>query len=354
MEEKCEYSRVVEETMHELLKKDSLNGPSRKEEWVKIYQNRANGIIKNLENIKKNRQRLYMPAPFTFAISTTKAHGSNTKLDVKYLGQNVAMLTVTKDSIKITTKSEKKSKPDEENKRTLEENNKRDFGCEIILDDEPWRGKNARAFRKHFEERVHVKETNQEKRIETLLLNEFDKGTQKKLYNITPVKLAGIYYPMVTPLAASDEDIVKYNSRCIGGAIDILARTGTGGRGTYLCVIEVKDEAKRAESPDIVIKQAIKYAVFVRELLRSPAGESWWKIFGFRGNIKDKLLIHAVCAMPDNDLDKDFIGMKLPIEQDIIQLDCIYFKESVEEENIIESITSSLSYGKQIGEIGKM
>jgi hypothetical protein len=101
-------------------------------------------------------------------------------------------------------------------------------------------------------------------------LTEFS-GKGKQIKKIKPVRYQGIRFGMPTPLGASDHKKLKY-SGFRGGEIDILARTGRG-RATYLTVIEVKDENKQNEPPKDALKQAIKYAVFIRELLRSESGK---------------------------------------------------------------------------------
>ena len=142
---------------------------------------------------------------------------------------------------------------------------------------------------------------------------------------------------------ASKKGVVTYAG--LGGGIDILARTGTGGRNTHLCILEVKDENKPSESADIVIQQALKYTVFIRELLRSEAGAVWWKLFGFNAAIHDTLLLHTICVMPDNDnVDTSFGGEKYDIDGDTVELHYIYFKDA---ENNIKITCTSLDYGKQ-------
>ena len=112
-----------------------------------------------------------------------------------------------------------------------------------------------------------------------------------------------------------------------------------------MCVIEVKDENIPSEPAFHAVQQAIKYAVFVRELLRSSAGGDWWRLFGLGGSVPSKLTIHAVCAMPDKeDADTSFAGHKIHVGNDEIQLDYIYFFET---QNKIEDIRTSLSYGRQ-------
>ena len=130
---------------------------------------------------------------------------------------------------------------------------------------------------------------------------------------------------MPTPISASNHKELKY-ADSKGGGIDIFARTGKG-HGTYLTVIEVKDENNSKEPPKDALKQSIKYAVFIRELLRSDSGQDWYKIFGFRGKIPTQLTIRAACAMPDDDnIDVSFAKNIYPIGDDKIECHYIYFK----------------------------
>lgn len=199
---------------------------------------------------------------------------------------------IFKDELKLDTKK-------------YNELNERDFDCKVFLSKVDWKGNKAKKFRSHFKNREQVRniETNrgnEEHRIESLLLSEFSKTKDKALPFIKPVAIAKIRFPMPTPLSASNHKQIKY-SGIYGGGIDILARTGTGGRATNLCIMELKDENIKKELPKNVIKQALTYATFIRELLRSDSGQDWWKLFGFRGNIPQKLVLFATCVMPSNE-----------------------------------------------------
>ena len=120
-----------------------------------------------------------------------------------------------------------------------------------------------------------------------------------------------------------------------GGGIDILARTGTGGKATNLCIMELKDENNKREPPKDAMKQAIAYATFIRELLRSDAGTAWWKLLGFGGKIPDMLELYTTCVMPSRlDNDYSFGNMVLNIEKDTIKLHYIYFTEENKRVNI--------------------
>jgi hypothetical protein len=130
---------------------------------------------------------------------------------------------------------------------------------------------------------------------------------------------------MPTPISASNHKAPLKYSKSKGGGIDILARTGRGPHAT-LTVIEVKDENTDKEPPEAALKQAIQYAVFIRELLRSDCGEAWYKIFGFTGGIPKNLKIRVACAMPDDNLDKSFAKKTCSIGSDTIECHYIYFK----------------------------
>ena len=328
------YKTIIDETRQLLI---------ANHEWRERYAAYGTDILNKIDFIREVKSKFREWAPLRFHINTTNARktAASVTFDLSYLGQNVATLSYRRGEFNLSTKSEK---GDDYNFK-----NKRDFDCEITLDRSPWDGAEARAFRSHFKNRKPLRNTesernNDEKRIESMLLTEFSKNKDKALQNIKPVKIGGFRFPMPTPLLASKKGVVKYAKK--GGGIDILARTGTGGRNTHLCILEVKDENKPSESADIVIQQALKYTVFIRELLRSEAGAVWWKLFGFNGAIHDTLLLHTICVMPDNDnVDTFFGGDKYDIDGDTIELHYIYFKEA---ENKIKITCTSLDYGKQV------
>jgi len=111
------------------------------------------------------------------------------------------------------------------------------------------------------------------------------------------------------------------------GHIDILARVGRG-KGTNLCIMELKDENNSKEPPGDVVKQALAYATFIRELLRSDCGKAWWRLFGFRGDLPEKLELYAACVMPISEFnDTSFGGLALPVDGDTIKLHYLYFQE---------------------------
>lgn len=299
---------------------------STNSEWKNRYKVYAENLIANIDVIKSNRNRFNEFPPLYFYISTTNAKNAKTKLllDIRYRGQSVATLKVNQNDITISTKKQ-------------DDKNLRDFNCDIKLNDVSWREKQVSEFRKFFKYRDNSRndndknKNNEEHNVESLLLSEFSKkkSNSKQIKGIQPVKMCGNRFGMPTPIGASDHNELKY-AKQYGGGIDIFARTGKG-RATYLTVIEVKDEYNPKEPPKDALIQAIQYAVFIRELLRSDCGENWYKIFGFSGAIPKKLKLRAVCAMPlpDNNVvnvDKSFEKQTYQIGCDEIECHYIYFK----------------------------
>ena len=163
--------------------------------------------------------------------------------------------------------------------------------------------------------------------MECELLKNFSQKSSvgKAIPYIQPVMICdtGARFQMPTAIKASSakDGIIEYSN---SSGIDILARAGKG-RGTKLAVLELKDSYSKSEPPEKVMHQAVAYATFIRELLRSDCGEKWWEFFGFGGNIPQKLEIKAIVVMPyDANAETNFGGMGLPIDNDTIKLGYIY------------------------------
>lgn len=324
----------------------SLLDHPQEDNWRARYAEYANEIEENRTNIASARKTFHEwdPLYLYINVSNSKQAKNKVQFELRYLGQTVADLISKEDLVKDLVKDLVLDTT------KYNDNNLKYFDCDIQLDSADWRRKEAKAFRQFFKNRNrHIDFTghnpsNEEHRLESLLLTEFSKkGSSKKaLSNIQPVKIAGIRFPMPTPLSASNHKAIKY-SGIRGGGIDILARTGKGGRATNLCIMELKDENKKREPPKDAMKQAIAYATFIRELLRTDTdetGQKWWKLFGFGGKVPEKLTLFAACVMPANGIiDTSFAGMEIAVGSDIIRLHYVYFEES---KNKITRIESSL------------
>lgn len=292
---------------------------SDNEEWKKRYNKYAVKTLGNIDFIKEQRKKFNEFKPLHLYISLTNAYTSKNslKLDVRYRGQTVASLTAKNNDVRLSTKNYNNS-------------NSNNFGYESQINNKDWRSKEAQNFRKFFKNRKNtrnnINKKNEEHNIESLLLSQFSKRNrdEKLLTKIQPIKIGGIRFGMPSPLRASISNDIGYSGKQ-GGGIDILSRTGIG-KATYLTVFELKYENKSKESPKNALVQAIKYAVFIRELLRSESGEKWYKIFGFKRKLSEKIKIRVVCAMPDDNPDTSFENEIYEIGNDEIECHYLYFK----------------------------
>jgi len=292
------------------------------EEWRGRYANYAHRIRCNTPSIASARRsfREWSPLKVYLNITSALAARDSVRFELRYLGQTVAELRGNKD------------KGFRLNTDRYDRSNSRDFECDIPLAGADWCGEDAAGFRRFFRDRtgpraVSANRANEEHRLESLLLTEFSRkrSREKPLLGIQPVTIVGVRFPMPTPISASNPRIIKY-SGARGGGIDILARTGRGGRATHLCIMELKIKGGSRQSR-AAMRQALAYATFVRELLRSDAGAAWWKLFGFGGGeVPNQLELYAACAMPsDKKNEASFGRSELRIDSDSIGLHYVYF-----------------------------
>jgi len=304
-------------------------------EWVTRYETYADVMFSKLDLINKIRGQFREWSPLKIYIHTTtiKKAAKSVTFDVRYLGQNVARLTGHLDGIhKLSTSN-------------FDETNLRDFECPIKLRNVDWTGPEATAFRKYYKDRqalrikVDSNKSNEEHRLESLWLTELSKKENKVLPYVKPVLIENVRFSMPTPISASNHKKIKYSGTS-GGGIDLFARTGTGGRNTKLCIMELKDENTKKEPPKDAVKQAVAYATFIRRLLRSTSGHKWWRLFGFNSEIPERLVLFAACVMPSSACnDYSFKDMEFNIAGDLIKLQYVYFEES---NNKIDKVNTSL------------
>lgn len=264
-----------------------------------------------------------------------KAGAGKATFDLRYEGQSIAELSVEeKESIDYAKDKEYGIwlKISEKMANT----NKRDFGfsredASAVCGRFDWSDEDAKKFRKYFSNKPPRASTaaieNREHKFESEILTDMLKVSSlgKKLLNVQPVLLCGARFQMPTPINASKVKVgrIEY-SRQYGGGIDIMAHAGNGGN-TKLCVIEEKDGNTSSEPPQVAMKQAIAYATFIRELLRSTNGGDWWRLFGFQSVLPEKLTIFTVVAMPKGKKDEVYPGEIIDVgENDKFVLHYIY------------------------------
>lgn len=243
---------------------------SENKEWEERFQGYIQNIAINDQKIGKRSFRK------PDGLSLYSSVGSNGKsYDLRFRGQSVATVKETAaEKVKLSPKSYE---------------NQKYFQFDLCNEEVDWDSTEASTFRSFFKkeslkfttehpeaDRKYPK--SKEHRVENCLLREFSKklGKEKALCYIQPIKLYKLFFQMPTPLKASTHD-PKQSEK--GGGIDILARIKPIDGISRICVMEVKDENKAAESQATAMAQAVTYAVFIAYLLRSKSGQHWWDFF---------------------------------------------------------------------------
>lgn len=312
-----EYDKVVKAVLEAL---------TENPEWKRRYHKYCLDESA-ISSIRKMRKAFRVRAPIYSYLSISKAinaDATKATFDLRYQGQSIADLVVSAKPGEKAQGYEVALQINQGKAKT----NLRDFGftmAENASGKPVWSLKDAAKFRAHFKvEPVRTdvgNKKNREHRFESEILTDMRKKSAdgKILCNMQPVLLCGERFQMPTPLSASG---VK-NGRLVyggpqGGGIDILARAGTGGANTNLCIIEVKDQNESKEPPQAAMKQAVAYAAFIWRLLREDEqlARKWWKLFGFGRDIPAQLTLFAVVAMPAKDGDEKFSGAEIQLDQD--------------------------------------
>lgn len=256
-----EINQIIQSTIDRL---------SENKKWEERFQGYIQNIAINDQKIGKRSFRK------PDGLSLYSSVGSNGKsYDLRFKGQSVATVKETAaEKVKLSPKSDA---------------NQKYFGLDLRKKVVDWDSTEASNFRSFFKkeslkfttehpEADRKKIKSEEHRVENCLLREFSKqlGKEKALCYIQPIKLYNLFFQMPTPLKASTHN-PTYSER--GGGIDILARIKPLKGISRICVMEVKDENKPAESQATAMAQAVTYAVFIAYLLRSKSGQHWWNFF---------------------------------------------------------------------------
>lgn len=329
-----EYSEVIKKTKHLI---------ESEEEWIARYKKYIKKINDNREQLKEARNKFIVPKPFKLYMPISKA--MNSVFNLRFCGQDVADLKINTDN-EVVIRFNKKAKNifelmSSEDKKYFEN-----------LEDKfyPWTGEEANRFRKIVKAFPTEKLCGQpEHKLESDLLDNYlQKSSQgKEILNIQPITMlkGSGFFQMPTPLKASNakDGIIEYSAEK-GGGIDILARIGSGN--THLAIIELKDKYEKNEPPEKAICQAIAYATFIRELLRSESGEKWWEFFRFGGDIPRSLKLFAIISMPNSkNANKDFVytcnhnAINLSLDgEDKLELGYIYLENEGSPQEISKNL----------------
>ncbi len=290
---------------------------SENKEWESRYKKYTININRKKKKHLEGRKKFRVVTPLYLYSSVSRI----SQYDLRFLGQSIANIKIKGEDVLIST--------DEKDKKNLKY-----FDVDIQLKNENWNSYKSRKFRSEFKNCTIKTGKSPEHKIESGLLSEFKSKNRfrKGLYNIRPVRLASTFFQMPTPLKASSGKEISYANQ-YGGGIDILARVKHKDNSVKLCVMELKDEYNKSEPPEKVMKQAVGYATFIANLLRSKSGNEWYNLFGFSGNVPKKITIDVSTVMPYPEIDKFKSFNNEPIEvleNTFIELYSLYFKETTE------------------------
>lgn len=220
--------------------------------------------------------------PLYAYLSYSRATSPQIKFSLRYRGQEVADIHVNETSESVDLFIGAKTKAS--NKKYFEIEKQGTFS---------WNGKDATQFRKEFKALNHPPATlrSPEHEIESALLRDMMKNSSrgKCLKNIQPILFAGCPFQFPLPISGSSG-----KPKPTKGNIDILARRGTG-KGTKISIWELK----KPRSTGKAIEQAYIYAVTLLKMLRlKESGQILYKdIFGFKGDVPNKLTIESIVAV---------------------------------------------------------
>ncbi len=240
----------------------------------------------------------------------SEAKAQSITFQLRFLGHKVARAKVTQTGILLSTAPGAKK-----------------LKFADAFENVAWRSSEAEKFRSYFKNYPHdYSNDGREFRYESMILTEMKKGSTEtkflgSLSKIQPVEIFGCFrFQMPTPLKASGGELVS--SGHLGGGIDILARSGMGN-GKRLCVCELKKPKETDEQA--TMEQCTKYAVFIRELLRSRCGQLWWELFGHGGVVSKTINLNCIIVMGTG--RREFPVETLDIEGDKLHLHYIYYSE---------------------------
>ena len=290
-EDRIDYQKFADMVQAE------LQGSDRS--WIQQYAGYAQSLTHRKQQISAARKSFRVLEPLCCYITIGEIiREGRTAFDLRYLGQSVGSVIVKANGRRVLRVSKEKAN-----------NSLAYFGYPLgEIADEDWSSGNlARQFRAFYQTlacRQDIFPRQQEHMVESALFSELEKTARssKTLAGIQPISyLPNTRFHMKTALKASSaaEDAVHVSPS--GGEIDVFCRCRYGNR-SRLTVIEVKDENESGETFSLAIKQAIAYAVFIRELVRSDPGPLWMSLWGMgRQPWKNGFTINAVAAMPKGD-----------------------------------------------------
>ena len=300
----------------------------RDKKWISQYSSYANNMIRNESDFIKARKSYREFSPLHSYLTIGKVDKDQKKFDLRYLGQSVGTIVVKDGIAKLNVSKEQA------------DSSKKYFGYELgSIGGVDWsRDEKATKFRRFFRTEIKGLPRQKEHMYESALFSEIGKknSINKTLKNIQTVDFANSRIHMKTAVRGSDSGNGAMKLSGTGGEIDLFCRRSIkAGRGeSRLVVIEIKDTNEKSESFDKAMKQAITYAVFIRELIYSKGGGDWMRLWGMQNQKKQGFTIDCVVAMPQGDTVPSYAGDKIELDNgDSLELHYIEITSKVDGKN---------------------
>lgn len=221
-------------------------------DWNKTYEEQAKILTENKSLLDQFYKEVKQFEGIQFYI--TEAHPTQDNIftvQARYQGQHIATIKIAEDKTTVTT-------------TTYDESNKKNYNCDIQLNDEELNTKETYKFLEFFNKEIRPKgKLNEQLHTQALLLEEFSKTSSgtKLLTGIQPIKYSNLFYPIPIILNPKEEH----------GYIDILTRT----KIRKLTIIE---PLREDQTPEMVLANATSKAIFLLNLLHTEQGQQWYKI----------------------------------------------------------------------------
>ncbi len=267
---------------------------SKSKEWQVLYDKQANTMLENKQLLDQFYKEVKNYEHLQFYLTEVSPTLPNIfTIQVKYLGQPVATIAISKDNTTISTD-------------LYNELNKKIYGCDIQLKAQYLKSKETISFLEYFKDIIPKNKINEQAHLESMLLAEFSKTSSatKLLIGIQPIKYANIFYPI--PIMLDPKEKTSF--------IELLTRT----KIRKLTIIETM---KEDQTPETVLTQATHKAVFLCNLLHTEKGQEWYRIMGFNGKVTSHLTIKVCIAIPESlkAKVKEFEPYELSAETDNIE-----------------------------------
>ena len=255
-------------------------------------------IEKNIARTKSARQCFHQWHPLRVYVNASELMGSGgATFSLRFKGQEVAKLVASNKGLVELKIEACHLLP-----------SKRDFKFTGLgTGSYGWKSPEGRILRDYFKKNANnssLRPRQPEHEVETNIIKEMTKKRREvkfggKFHNIQPVTIEGCPLQMPLPISGCSGA-----PKLTKGNIDILARRVSENRRVHLSVWELKKPGVTTTIIDKAIRQAFIYAIVLAKILRTDSGPGWYRLFGFKRQLPDKLKVEAVVVLSTDDRKK--------------------------------------------------